>query len=598
MKILTCLAVLGLLGTAFLLGFLSLRDTALTFDELAHIPAGYSYLTQQDYRVNPEHPPLLKDLAALPLLFLDLNFPDEGQNWQQKEAPAWWVQFDLGTEFLYGSGNNPREIISWSRIPMLGLFLLLLLLVFLTARQLAGTKAGLLALFFAALSPTLLAHGRLVTTDVAAALGALIALVTWVKFLQGPSWRNMAVAGLAFGIAMSLKFTLVLLIPFFAFLLLFYSLLYEKRRLKAFFVYAAKGAAVGLIGVVFVLWPLYQFHVAKYPAERQKRDTAAVLMEGRFTAPEKLTVWASDKPILRPLAQYARGVLMAGQRSTAGNTTYFAGKLTAQGTWQYFPVLYATKVPLAFHILALLALLGALWMFLPRMSINSRSEIYRHRHKITIRSWLKERFVLFAMILWVLLYFGFAIQGNLNIGVRHLLPIFPFLYILVALGLVKAYERIPLPFNKRIALLSLTALLFWYALPALSTTPHFLSYYNVLGGGTENGYKIAVDSNYDWGQDFYRLLRFVEENDIQKIHLAYFGGENPEYWLGDKYVKLNPQEPPQEGWVAISVNELMGGLAEPAPDYTGPTHYYDWLKYKTPTARAGTSIFLYNLNGN
>src|SRR3989339_619590 len=100
-----------LLGILFLAALLSMRQDALTFDELAHIPAGYSYLTQKDYRVNPEHPPLVKDLSALPLLFLHLNFPQDKTVWTQPQAPAWWVQFDLGTEFLYRSANNPRVII-------------------------------------------------------------------------------------------------------------------------------------------------------------------------------------------------------------------------------------------------------------------------------------------------------------------------------------------------------------------------------------------------------------------------------------------------------------------------------------------------------
>src|SRR4030042_1870231 len=115
-----------LIFVMFLTAFFSMKETSLTFDELAHIPAGYSYLTEQDYRINPEHPPLLKDIAALPLLFLDLNFPSKDQTWLQTDsAPAWWVQFDLGTKFIYGSDNNPKEIIFWSRIPTIAIFLFL-----------------------------------------------------------------------------------------------------------------------------------------------------------------------------------------------------------------------------------------------------------------------------------------------------------------------------------------------------------------------------------------------------------------------------------------------------------------------------------------
>ena len=96
-----------LLLLMFLLAFFSLRGDSATMDELAHIPAGYSYITQKDMRLNPEHPPLLKDLATLPLLFLNLNFPSDSPNWKQETAPAWWVQFDFGNDLLYKSGNNP-----------------------------------------------------------------------------------------------------------------------------------------------------------------------------------------------------------------------------------------------------------------------------------------------------------------------------------------------------------------------------------------------------------------------------------------------------------------------------------------------------------
>src|SRR3989344_3045939 len=109
----------ALLGAVFLLAFFSMQRDSLTFDELAHITAGYSYLTKQDYRINPEHPPFAKDLAAFPLLFLNFNFPAQSQNWLQDQGtPAWCVQFNLGTEFIYQSGNNPRNIIVWSRFPI------------------------------------------------------------------------------------------------------------------------------------------------------------------------------------------------------------------------------------------------------------------------------------------------------------------------------------------------------------------------------------------------------------------------------------------------------------------------------------------------
>ena len=116
--------------------------------------------------------------------------------------------------------------------------------------------------------------------------------------------------------------------------------------------------------------------------------------------------------------------------------------------------------------------------------------------------------------------------------------------------------------------------------------------------GTDNGYKIAVDSNYDWGQDFYRLLEFVEKENIRQIRLDYFGGEDPQYWLGDKYIQLKPREIKKapEGWVAVSINQLQGGIAEPAEGFDQETGYYNWLKKQEPVARAGKTIFIYYID--
>lgn len=585
------LAIL-LLAAAFALAFLAMKDDALTFDELAHIPAGYSYLTQQDYRINPEHPPLAKDLAALPLLFQDLNFPEQSQNWlQDAGAPPWWVQFDLGTEFLYRSGNDPLEIIVWSRIPMIFLLLALGWLVFSWTRTLAGNGAALLALFLFSFSPTLLAHGRLVTTDVAAAFGAVLALHFWVRFLKEPTKKHVLYAGLAFGIAMLLKFSLILLVPVFALLTLLYPFLagFSWPRLGS---YLLKAFLAGLVGLILVIWPTYAWHTANYPMERQVRDTIADLSPSQILPHEALVIEMAKQPLLRPMAQYLRGVGMALQRSAFGNTTYFQGEVSAEAFPLYFPALYLFKVPLASHLLLLLGSLGILLVLLRKRAVP----------------FLKEHFDIAGIILFLLVYALSAVLGNLNIGVRHLLPLFPFLFLLAAWGwnqllgskrhfsepsAVSVKNR---PGLKAALSILLALLLLWYAATSLLAFPHYISYYNQLAGGTKEGYRVAVDSNYDWGQDFYRLAEYVEEHDIKKLRLDYFGGEYPPYWLGNRYEKLDPFNPPDSGWVAVSLNQLMGGIAEGAKGFDQPTGYYDWLKDREPAARIGTSIFLYSLD--
>lgn len=591
------LCLLFLMGS---LAFLSMAQDSLTFDELAHIGAGYSYLAKQDYRLNPEHPPLVKDIAAIPLLFLNLKFPEQSGSWlQQDSAPAWWVQFNFGRELLYESGNNPASIIFWSRVPMILLLLFLAWFLYRWGKELGGPMVGLGALFLAAFSPTFLAHGRLVTTDVAAALGAALSMYYWLKFLDHPKKENVAKAGIAFGLAMLMKFTLLLLVPAFVIMTLLYALLNPapaKIRDIARYVFLSMGA--GLIGLLLVA-SVYQAQIWNYPQTHQIRDTTADLAPNKITPVKNLVLFMAENPVLRPLAQYARGIVMASQRAAFGNTTYFKGEISASGFSSYFPALYSTKEPLAFHIINFIIPLGFAFLLLKEfLKKKSGGSFFS-----SAISWIRENFTVISFFIFINMYWASALLGNLNIGIRHLLPIYPFAFLLLSWGCKELYIRLG-EISKKVLAGSILLLSVWYAGASLSAFPHYLSYYNELAGGIDQGYKIAVDSNYDWGQDFYRLRDFIRENKIDKIFLDYFGGESPAYWLGEKYVKLDPlkeeglalsEQSEPKGWVAVSLNQFMGGIAKPAPGYDQPSGYYQWLLQYTPVAKAGTSIFIYHI---
>ncbi|MDP2663898.1 MAG: glycosyltransferase family 39 protein, partial [bacterium] len=308
------------------LAFFSILNDSLTMDEVAHLPSGYSYLTQKDMRLNPEHPPLIKDLAALPLLFIDnINFPSEIEAWKTKVNGQW----DFGFYFLYQAGNPADQMIFWSRIPMILVLLILGFYVFKWARELFGNCAGLLALFFFSFSPSFIAHGRLVTTDVAAAAGAFIATYYFIKALRIPRARNIILAGIFFGIAELLKFSLILLLPLYVFLAGVWWLIKAGPlfpTLKILFL-------VFFVGFLLI-WPVYQYHVSNYPTERQASDTEVYLA----AYPKELqstVVWMTDKPVLRAYAQYLTGLLMVFNRVTGGNTTYFLGEVSNQGWKNY-----------------------------------------------------------------------------------------------------------------------------------------------------------------------------------------------------------------------------------------------------------------------
>lgn len=561
---------------------------SLTMDEQAHIPSGYSYLKYQEYRLNPEHPPLAKDLSAIPLLFLNLNFPTDHPCWQKDVNGQW----DCGKEFIFKSGNNPDLLIFWARLPMIVLLLFFGWFVFFWTRKLAGNKAALLALTLFAFSPTLIAHGRLVTTDIAAAFGALFATYFWLKFLKAPNIKNTLLAGIFLGIALSLKFSLILLIPALAISTIAYALIKTQglqNKLREIFRFIGLSVIAGIVAVVLIIWPLYLLHTWNYPMERQTRDTEHILASNDNPLKD-FGIWTTKNSITRPLGQYLLGLLMATQRVAGGNTVYFLGQVSGNAWWHYFPVMYLLKLPLALHLLSLLAL--GLWLGY----LKKRRALQKPWAKL--ENWLDNHLAEFLLLIFFAIYWFTSITGNLNIGVRHILPILPIVYILISIAVVKFIETLK---NKR-AKTGISVLVFvllaWYIIAGLTAFPLYLSYYNELAGGSKNGYKYAVDSNYDWGQDLKRLADFVEKNNIEKIRVAYFGGDSLEYRLGKK-LEANwiYQEPAlNKGWIAISATFLQEGRAEPAPDYHEDTTFFKWLDNYEPAGRAGHSIFIYHLD--
>jgi len=615
----SCLLIL-MLGLAFF----SMRDDAVTMDELAHIPAGYSYITQKDMRLNPEHPPLLKDLAGLSvwlgskLTASPIRFPSQAKSWQEDINGQW----DFGREFLYKAGNNADKIIFWARLPMLLIMLLLGFYVFKWTRELYGNKAGLLALFLYSLSPTFLAHGRLVTTDVGAAAAFFIATYYLIKWLQNPNKKNLIVAGLVFSLALLTKFSLALLIPYFVFLVIARELIktpchnLTKKHFLECLTHLTKSLIflflIGLIGMMLI-WPVCQFHIWNYPPEKQQADARFILQSFGKRWLADPVIWMSDKPILRPYAQFFLGLLMVIQRATGGNTTYFLGEVSAAGWWYYFPIVFLIKVPLAFLILILIALFSSVYRIKKPFWQNPCQRFFQ---------WAKEHFIEFALLSFLTLYWITSIRSNLNIGVRHILPTFPVLYVLVSgqiskwltvsfqsvlekfqFSLIEILSSIKtailLCFKIYLKYLLVALLLFWYAFGTIKIYPHFLAYFNELAGGPSNGYKYVTDSNLDWGQDLKRLAQFVQENNIKTIYIDYFGGDSPKYRLKDKYQSWwgdrDPKELPPNSWLAVSATFLQGGRGWPVPGFNQKTGYYNWLNQYEPVTVIGHSIFVYNI---
>ncbi len=569
----------------FLILFFSAQEMSLTMDELAHTPAGFSYLYKKDFRLNPEHPPLVKDLAAIPLMFLNLNFPENHDSWQTGVNNQWW----FGNQFIFNSGNNADKIIFWSRIPMMLLTVFFWLFAYFWSKKILGEKYALIVLLLAVFSPTILAHGNLVTTDIGASLGFLLATYFWLEFLKKPGAKNIIFAGIVLGFSLLLKFSLILLVPMLGIITVAYFWAAEKK-FKEWMKYIFQGAIVLCVALLLIIWPIYYVHTLNYPQEKQMADTQEILASGPMKFLKNATVWLAGIPPLRPLVHYGLGLLMATQRVGAGNTVYFLGNVSRTGWKHYFPAVYLLKEPLAFYILAcvLLIIMAGLILKSGMFCCNGRIQ--------KIKKWLAENIDIFSLLTIIGIYWITSILGNLNIGVRHVLPVIVPTYIFIIFLLKRIKERLSSKTAKKMLFGFVSLILAWYLGSSLFAFPHYIPYFNELGQGTKNGYKYVVDSNYDWGQDLKRLQGFVEKNNIEKIKVDYFGGDDVGYRLGEKWEKFDPQSGPQSGWIAVSGTLLQGGRGTPTKDFNQPAGYYSWLNNYQIISRAGYSIFIYKID--
>lgn len=629
-----------ILASSFTLMLGSSVKESATMDELAHIPAGYGYVRYLDFRLNPEHPPLAKAIAAFPLLFQDLKFPTDKSSWIN-DVNGQWV---AGAQFLYEKGNDADKIINWSRIGPMFLMLILVIFVYIWAKEIIGKWWAFMPTILTAISPNFLAHGHYVTTDIAAALGFFFSIYYFVKFLQNQKKRNLIYAGVAFGLAQLLKFSLVLVIPLFVFLIIAFAFYKASRNPGSFipkliqFVKQTLKLAGSLILIFvvggIVIYAVYFIFTINYPVEKQLSDTTFILAsfaDGPGACPFKITedktgsnpmrcladlnIAMTKNSITRPAAEYMLGVLMVMQRSSGGNTGYFLGEVSAAGWWYYFPVIFILKEPLPSLIIIAFALLLAILKFISK----TKSSGIKNR----FTNYLETNFAEFSMLSFIVLYWAYSIKSPLNIGVRHILPTLPFIYILSAQS-IKNWTKVKIQIyagffrNFLSAIVSIIKnstkisvvliLMVWFIMESLTSYPYFISYFNQFGGGTLGGYKYVTDSNYDWGQDLKRLKTFVDNppsgQKINKIAVDYFGGGSPTYYLSGKAIPWHSARgnPVFEGidWIAVSVNSLQGALGQTHPNFERkPEDEYLWLSaikdpYK-PDYRIGTSIFVYKL---
>jgi hypothetical protein len=489
----------------------------MTYDEPQHLACGLEYLAHHVYRYETQHPPLARIMTAV-LPYLD------------GARPSGNPDRDYEGVGLVVHSKNPDRFLALMRAGILPFFFLAALVVFFWTRHIFGAPAAALATLLFTLLPPVLAHAGLATTDMAlaACLGAaFFSLVLWA---EAPTWKRSALLGLTGAAAVLSKFTALGYLPAAAVLaLLAWALVVKPGRAQ--FVPLARVRAPGLLLAasvgVLTIWATYFFSFGPMPG---------------------------GGPSL-PAPEFFDGIRTALRHNAEGHPSYLLGMHGTTGWWYYFPVALAVKTPIAF----LLLLVPGVWL-----CVRGRARV--------------GPLLPLAFALGILLP---AMAGHVNIGVRHILPIYLGLSVIAAAGLLRV---------SRTTAAGALVLVLWMAISGALSHPDYLAYFNESVGSEPE--KVLVDSDLDWGQSTKQLARRLKELGATQINFGVRNGRSAylEIWPG--LPKITPIHPaiPAEGWTAIS----------PTTDKTTQYGFYfrypniqPWFDTLTPRERVGSYLLYY-----
>jgi hypothetical protein len=541
----------------------SLTRTSATWDEPGHLAAGYAALVRGDYRLDIEHTPLLRMWAALPMAATStITLPTGALDDTTPEALAFGGPFEAGHRFLY-KDNDADRLLYRARFMIVVLGIGLGVLLFCWAGEWLGFRAAVLALALYTLEPNLAAHASLATTD----LGVTAFMFAAVYFLWRTCrhWSRWNIAGLTIAAILALlgKFSAIMLAPIIALLMLF-------AALHGAFTFAAGARIIALLiaSAWLGVWAAYGFRYAPSPSPGW-----IFSLHEHPAVRQAVPVWAAlvgwvDAHHWLPNA-FTQGFLH-GQWLVQGRPAFLVGSYSNFGWWYYFPVAFLVKTPLALLVLSVAGV---------AVSISRRR----------LFSLDGEAFVIVPIVI----FGAVAMTSTLNIGLRHILPIYPFV---VLLGVIGAHRLAGAGSKARWIVLGglLSAGLFEFG----RVYPDNLAFFNTAAGGPHNGFRYLADSNVDWGQGLKPLKAWMDRHSVAHVNLAYFGTADPAYYginctyiWGTTVPGLGPSSmgPPRlPGYVATSVTLLNG-----VPFGERDRDFYKPLRDREPVAHIGGSIRVY-----
>jgi len=557
-----CFFMLALMGVN-LLSNAALRS--LTNDELVHIPSGHRYLVERNVILNPEHPPLAKVWAALALPLLRVRFyrSVERDNLD-------FAAFTTSYSGKFWELNRDRwwQITFWSRLPMVVLTLALGILIFVYTKRFFNARAATFAVALFILEPTILAHGWIVHTDVPAAFAYLLFVLMLQRYWLRPTPGLAIWLGVVTGVALLTKFSLIIITPIFLGALVYCAI--KRKVARPSRLRRALGSVLAVLSTLVIVNAGYFF---RHPRLLPPDSSWFLANAGTLLRGWKLNLFS---PLLKLIpTYYLFGISTVLVHNQQGHQSSLFGSYGASGWWYYFPVAFALKTSLPFLLVTVAAVGWAV-----RMSLIRR-----------------ERFLI-PILLAVALYLAIAMTSRINIGIRHIVPIFPFLFILGGICLDRFLS------TKHIRVKSLlVAILFGsMVFEAARAYPQYLSFTNQLTLGRSN-WQVLSDSNVEWGQDIGALARYLHDRGETTVTAALSAG-----WMTPQLHNLTvtAYPPPRlesarTRYVAIGASYLNGStvpgdlLNERGEPLTEDqrVNYFAGYRTLTPERVFGNSIYLF-----
>jgi Dolichyl-phosphate-mannose-protein mannosyltransferase len=460
------------------------KSDSVSWDESQHLYSGWLSWKTGDFGYNPEVPPLVKMWAAIPLLHRDIKQPAYTGDPFKKEG------FVLGQRFLVANGIE-RTLIP-ARIMASLLTVLLAMTLFFCAMEMFGRKAALFALLLCAFDPNFLAHGAYVTTDIGASLTMLAAVYAFYRYVTAPSVPKMIVVGLAVGLTMTAKFTGIFIVPILCFIAAI-DYWQSKKTVRSVESASARQMVTAIVVALVIglgcVWSIYHFRYAARPASLELNPTSEQYLQ-KLTSP-------LSRGVLTPTARlhllpeaYIYG--LADTKISAGDIpSYFFGRTYSGASHWYFPAAFLIKSTLPFLILLGITIIVA----------------FRGR-------WKMRREIVFLTVPPIFLFL-LSSSSDLGIGYRHLFPMFPMLYILIAGCAAHVVSR-----NPKYAY-GFAVLLLWQVITTVAARPALLAYANEAWGGPSKTHLYLSDSNVDWGQQLKAVKHYLETHPSQPCYFAY-----------------------------------------------------------------------------